>query len=202
MAIAALAIYVGWAAGAFGWRSYAQWRATGDAGFRAVGLRPGSVQWWVRVAFTGAILIGAAGPVAALSGLEPVAALDHPAARIAGTVVAVTGTLATFAAQAAMGASWRIGVDESERTDLVTDGPFALARNPIFTAMIVTAVGLAAMTPNPVSLTGLVLTVAAIELQVRAVEEPYLHRTHGRHYLTYASRVGRFLPRVGRLPNP
>jgi protein-S-isoprenylcysteine O-methyltransferase Ste14 len=33
------------------------------------------------------------------------------------------------------GASWRIGVDPDERTTLVTSGPFAIARNPIFTAM-------------------------------------------------------------------
>jgi ABC-type nickel/cobalt efflux system permease component RcnA len=34
-----------------------------------------------------------------------------------------------------MGASWRIGVDEGERTTPVTTGPFGLVRNPIFAAM-------------------------------------------------------------------
>ena len=37
----------------------------------------------------------------------------------------------------------------------------------------------------------------AIELQVRAVEEPYLEHTHGVTYRTYGSRVGRFLPGLG-----
>jgi protein-S-isoprenylcysteine O-methyltransferase Ste14 len=41
--------------------------------------------------------------------------------------------------------------------------------------------------------------VAALGMQVRYVEEPYLMRTHGRRYLAYASRVGRFVPGLGKL---
>lgn len=118
--------------------------------------------------------------------------------RGSGTILAVLGVADTLAAQTSMGTSWRIGVDENERTALVTTGAFALARNPIFTAMIATAVGLAAMVPNVVSVFGLILTVAVIELQVRAVEEPYLRRLHGDDYLRYAAAVGRFLPGIGR----
>ncbi|MET9817324.1 MULTISPECIES: hypothetical protein [unclassified Streptomyces] len=40
-----------------------------------------------------------------------------------------------------MGASWRVGVDVGERTALITGGPFAYVRNPIFTAMAVTGLG-------------------------------------------------------------
>ncbi|WP_395109748.1 methyltransferase [Actinomadura sp. SCN-SB] len=200
MAPTALIIYLVWAALAFGLRSWMQWRRTGDTGFRGGGLRPGSLQWWARLLFVAALVIGVAGPVAALAGLDPIGLLDHLAVRIAGTVLAAGGTAATLAAQTSMGASWRIGVDDNERTGLVTGGAFALARNPIFTAMIVTAAGLAAMVPNVVSLLGLVLSVAVIQVQVRAVEEPYLLRVHGDAYRAYAARVGRFLPGVGRLP--
>jgi hypothetical protein len=45
----------------------------------------------------------------------------------------------TVIAQFAMAESWRIGVDPNERTPLVTTGAFAMVRNPIFTAMLVTA---------------------------------------------------------------
>ncbi|WP_316043300.1 isoprenylcysteine carboxylmethyltransferase family protein [Actinomadura sp. CNU-125] len=197
--IAALVIYLLWAALAFGLRSIVQWRRTGDTGFRGGGLAEGSVQWWARVLFVGALLIGAAGPIAALAGLPAIAVLDHTAVHTAGVVLAAAGVVATLAAQASMGASWRIGVAEDERTALVTGGAFALARNPIFTAMIATAAGLAAMVPNAIALVGLVVTIVAIEMQVRAVEEPYLLRTHGDAYTDYAGRVGRFLPRLGRL---
>ncbi|MFI0405728.1 methyltransferase family protein [Actinomadura sp. 3N508] len=200
MALTALIIYLVGIATAFGLRSLLQWHRTGDTGFRGGGLAPGSVQWWARIAFVAALLAGLAGPVAALAGLDPVGVLDRPVVRGAGLVLAVLGVAATLAAQTSMGASWRVGVDEDERTALVTSGAFALARNPIFTAMIVTALGLAAMVPNAVSIFGSLLTVAAIELQVRAVEEPYLRRLHGADYDRYAAAVGRFLPGLGRRP--
>ena len=199
MAITALLIYLVWAVLAFGWRSWMQWRRTGDSGFRGGGLAKGTAQWWARVLFVAALLIGATGPVAALAGLPAITVLDHAAVQAAGVVSAVAGVVATLAAQSSMGASWRIGVAEDERTALVTGGAFALVRNPIFTAMIITAAGLAAMVPNAVALAGLVLTIVSIEMQVRAVEEPHLLRTHGDAYAAYAARVGRFLPGIGRL---
>ncbi|NRQ38869.1 isoprenylcysteine carboxylmethyltransferase family protein [Nonomuraea sp. NN258] len=201
MALTALIIYLAWALLAFGLRSWTQWRRTGDAGFRGAGLARGSLQWWARILFAAALIGGLAGPVAGLAGLSPLPGADRPALQAAGTALALLGTAATLAAQTSMGTSWRVGVAENETTDLVTSGAFAFARNPIFTAMIVTAAGLTAMVPNLVSLAALVLAMVSIELQVRAVEEPYLLRVHGTAYQQYASRVGRFLPGIGRLPN-
>jgi protein-S-isoprenylcysteine O-methyltransferase Ste14 len=144
--------------------------------------------------------VGAAAPVLALLDVvEPVAALDVTVVHAVGVVLAVAGIGATFYAQVAMGASWRIGVDPGERTELVTTGPFAFVRNPIFAAMLPTAVGLTLLVPSWVAFVGLVGLVAALELQVRVVEEPYLLRAHGASYAAYAARVGRFVPGVGRL---
>ena len=102
------------------------------------------------------------------------------------------------AAQMGMGDSWRIGVDPAERTGLVTGGIFALVRNPIFTAMLVTALGLTLMVGNVISLTGLAALYAALEVQVRFVEEPYLRTVHGPDYERYTATAGRFLPGLGR----
>lgn len=66
------------------------------------------------------------------------------------------------------GTSWRIGVDPGERTALVTTGVFALARNPIFTAMTVTSLGITLMTPNLISLAATLMLVVSVQLQVRA----------------------------------
>jgi len=51
-----------------------------------------------------------------------------------------------------------------------------------------------------VALTGFVLLVATIELQVRVVEEPYLLTVHGDGYRDYLANVGRFVPCVGTKP--
>ena len=107
-----------------------------------------------------------------------------------------------FVVAIAMGESWRIGVDETATTELVVDGPFALVRNPIFAAMLPASTGLALMVPSWVAGAGLAALVLALELQVRVVEEPYLLRAHGERYASYAARVGRFLPGIGRLRAP
>jgi protein-S-isoprenylcysteine O-methyltransferase Ste14 len=101
-----------------------------------------------------------------------------------------------------MGASWRIGVDPAERTALVTEGVFRLARNPIFTAMVVAQLGVVLMVLTWVSAASLAALVAAVQLQVRTVEEPYLSTVHGPAYTAYAASTGRFVPGVGRLTGP
>ena len=200
MATLALALYAVYLVLAFGLRILIQVRRTGSTGFHGLGGRPGSAEWIAGVGFTVALLVGAAAPLLALLDLvEPVGALDVAAVHIAGLVLAVAGIAATFYAQVAMGASWRIGVDPDERTQLVTTGPFALVRNPIFAAMLPTALGLTLLVPSWVAFAGFAGLALALELQVRAVEEPYLLSAHRDAYATYAARVGRFVPGVGRL---
>lgn len=203
MAVLALVLYGVYLLLAFGLRVLIQLRRTGSTGFHGLGGRPGSAEWIAGVGFTVALLVGAAAPILALLDLvEPIAALDTTAVHVVGLVLAVAGIAATFYAQVAMGASWRIGVDPAERTQLVTSGPFALVRNPIFSAMLPTALGLTMLVPSWVALVGLAGLIAALELQVRVVEEPYLAQVHGSSYSTYAARVGRFVPGVGLLRAP
>lgn len=200
MATLALVLYVVYLLLAFGLRTLIQLRRTGSSGFHGLGGRPGSAEWIAGVGFTLALLLGAAAPVLALAGVvEPVDALDRTAVHAAGLVLAAAGIAATFYAQVAMGTSWRIGVDPGERTELVTGGPFALVRNPIFAAMLPTALGLTLLVPSWVAILGLAGLGVALELQVRVVEEPYLLEAHGETYARYAAHVGRFLPGVGRL---
>jgi len=59
--------------------------------------------------------------------------------------------------------------------------------------------GFALLVPTWLSFGAPLLVALGLELQVRFVEEPYLARTHGEEYRAYASRVGRFVPRLGRL---
>ena len=200
MAELAIAFYVAYLALAFGLRSFVQWRSTGSSGFVGLAGRPLSAEWLAGVLFAVALVLGAAAPVLALADvLEPIGALDTEALHVAGTVLALLGIAATLYAQISMGNSWRIGVDSSERTELVTNGPFALVRNPIFSAMIPTALGLTLMVPSALAIVGFIALIVALELQVRIVEEPYLLRAQGAAYGTYAAQTGRFVPGVGTL---
>lgn len=197
----ALALYLLYLCLAFGLRTVIQLRRTGTTGFHGLGGRPGSPEWLAGVGFTLALALGFAAPVLDLADvLEPIRALDARGLQLVGAAIAVVGIAATFFAQVAMGTSWRIGVDPDERTRLVTSGPFELVRNPIFAAMLPTALGLTLLVPNWAAIVGLIGLLVALELQVRVVEEPYLLKTHGAEYAAYAARVGRFVPGIGRLP--
>lgn len=199
MPYAALAGYVVFAALAFGWRSWIQWQRTGSTGYRGLSGRPGSVEWWGGLLFAVAIVLT---PLAALlqarGALAPLIEMRASTALALGGALYLAGLAGTLWSQLAMGTSWRIGVDESERTTLVTRGPYGVVRNPIFTFMVLGLAGLAVLVPNALSIAALAVLVAAIEIQVKAVEEPYLERAHGDDYRRYRAATWRFVPGVGR----
>jgi protein-S-isoprenylcysteine O-methyltransferase Ste14 len=195
---AALALYLVGLVLAFGVRTWLQVRRTGTSGFRGISGRPGSLAWWGGVLFPAAVLLGLAAPVLVLTGATPrIGALAHPVVAAAGLVLGIVGLVVMLLAQSAMGASWRIGVDESERTDLVTAGLFRWIRNPIFTGMAAVSAGVVLMAPSLIAVLALICLIAAIQIQVRVVEEPYLRRIHGDPYIRYTASAGRFLPGIG-----
>lgn len=175
-------------------RARVQRRRTGDSGVR----RPVSVeQWAARLTFAAGLLAtGAAGPVVEFGGGAPLEALDRTALRRIGLGLAAAGVAAVFAAQQAMGDSWRTTVAPHEQPALVTTGPFRHIRNPIYTAVMAMAGGFTLAVPNPVSLAGFTMVVVGSHWQVRRIEEPYLLRTHPQTYPAYAQCVGRFFPRA------
>jgi protein-S-isoprenylcysteine O-methyltransferase Ste14 len=199
----ALVSYVLFLLLAFVWRGWLQWRRTGDHGYRGFSGHVGSMEW-----FGGAALLF--GGIASF--FAPVVELCAPGAlptwpvsdsvRIVGFALMLLGGAFTLVAQVTMGASWRVGVDPSEATTLVTAGPFGWCRNPIFAAMLTSLLGLALAVPNVAAWLGFAAALAGIEIHVRVVEEPHLSRLHGERYRDYAARTGRFLPGVGRLARP
>jgi protein-S-isoprenylcysteine O-methyltransferase Ste14 len=181
-------------------RALLQLRRTGSTGIAGPSGPPGSIEWTGGLLFVVALALGvAAGLLDLWDVVDPIAALDTTAVHVAGLILFALGLGGTIAAQLAMGRSWRVGVNETERTELVTGGPFKLVRNPIYSAMVPAVAGLTLLVPSVVALLGLALLVAAFEIQVRLVEEPHLLRAHGDAYAAYAQRVGRFVPVLGRL---
>ena len=160
-----------------GVRSWVQRRRTGCTGFVGISGTPADAGWWGGALFVAAVVLGPAGPLLAATGVTPV---DPPAAlQATGLALALAGLAGTLAGQTGMGASWRIGVDPAERTALVTTGVFARVRNPIFSAMVAAQLGMLLLVPTWVSALALAALVAAVLLQVRVVEEPYLRALHG-----------------------
>jgi protein-S-isoprenylcysteine O-methyltransferase Ste14 len=199
MSLVALLLYATGLTAAFGLRTWLHLRRTGSSGFHGISGRPGSLRWWAGISFVGAVVLGVAALVlAALGVLPPGRGALVGVLAVGGLVVAVAGLAVVLAAQSDMGSSWRIGVEESERTELVSGGLFRVVRNPVFSGMLAAQAGITAMVPTWLSLAALAWLVAAVELQVRLIEEPYLLTVHGAAYRRYAGEVGRFVPLVGR----
>ncbi len=199
MAAAALILMFAYLLLAFGLRVAVALRTTGATGISSLRGAP-RIELIGGSMFLAALVLGTINPALALAdAVEPWEALDTTTAHLAGFALTTIGIVGTFAAQIAMGSSWRIGVDPAERTSLVTGGVFRLCRNPIYTFMVIAWIGFALLVPTWVALAAGALLVAGLQIQVRLVEEPHLLRTHGEPYLRYARRVGRFVPGLGRL---
>lgn len=183
---------------AFVVRTVVQLRRTGSTGFRALSKSHSGPERAAVLLLTAGGAMSIAGALVAGS-LPDVALLEHGAVTVAGAALALAALGLIVWAQFAMGASWRIGVDQSEVTELVTGGPFSVIRNPIFSGMLLFWAGVALVVPNVVTLLAPIVAFAGIEMQVRMVEEPYLLRTHGEAYRRYGERTGRLLPGLGAI---
>lgn len=179
-----------------------QWRWTGASGFAGIDRGPTSTNSTVTlvlcVGIAGAACVVCAPILAIRPTLEVAQIITPVSVQVLGVLLVLAGMTGTLWAQFAMGRAWRIGQNPAERTELVTGGPFRWIRNPIFTAVIIFAAGIGLLLPNMISLIGVLLVAAAIELQVRTIEEPHLRRLHAEAYATWAAHTGRFLPYVGR----
>ncbi|MGV3657713.1 MAG: methyltransferase family protein [Chitinophagaceae bacterium] len=124
--------------------------------------------------------------------LVPLAYFESEGFRIAGLALIHVSLVWLVAAQYQMQQSWRIGIDENNKTALVTGGLFSLSRNPVFLGMILSVLGLFLILPNTLMLMVLITTYIVIQIQIR-LEEQFLTQLHGVAYSRYRQRVRRMI---------
>lgn len=78
-------------------------------------------------------------------------------------------------------------------TALVTTGPFALSRNPLYVSMTVLYVGIAVAARSVWALALLIAVLVVVRWGIIAREERYLERKFGDEYRRYKARVRRWL---------
>ena len=91
--------------------------------------------------------------------------------------------------------SWRAGVSETDKTELITNGIYQISRNPAFLGFDLVYIGILLMF---FQWGLLVLSVAAMvmfHLQIVKVEEFFLLQTFGKDYMDYKRKVLRYFGR-------
>tara|TARA_R110002051_G_scaffold18367_3_gene53108 strand:- start:272 stop:547 length:276 start_codon:yes stop_codon:yes gene_type:complete len=91
-----------------------------------------------------------------------------------------------------MSTSWRIGIDEDNKTKLVTNGMFSISRNPIFLGIMIANIGLFLIIPNAFTLLIISLSTISVNTQIR-LEEEFLKQEFENDYFKYAKKVKRWL---------
>jgi protein-S-isoprenylcysteine O-methyltransferase Ste14 len=118
--------------------------------------------------------------------------LEHPVLIKIGWGLLILSLILVWIAQSQMANSWRIGIDEKNKTKLVTSGMFAISRNPIFLGIMIANVGLFLVIPNAFTLLIVSLSTISINTQIR-LEEEFLKREFGAEYEDYLKKVRRWI---------
>ena len=117
--------------------------------------------------------------------------LEHDNLKYIGWGLLVLSLILVWVAQSHMANSWRIGIDEKNKTELVTSGLFSISRNPIFLGIMIANVGLLLIIPNAFTLLIISLSTISINTQIR-LEEEFLKSSHGEKYQDYLNQVRRW----------
>ena len=117
-------------------------------------------------------------------------------ARFTGLCVGLLGDGIFALSVLCMKDSWRAGIPDRDRTELVTDGIYAFSRNPAFLGFDLQYIGVLLMFCNLLTAAFTVFAIVMLHLQILQ-EERYLTAAFGEPYLDYRQRVFRYLGRRG-----
>lgn len=116
---------------------------------------------------------------------------------IASMVFVGAGIVLGMVAGARLGGSLTPSPIPKESGELATSGVYRLVRHPIYSALLLVSLGLAIRGASVWHVVVLLALVLLLQVKARAEEAMLLEKYQG--YASYAARVGRFLPGVGRI---
>lgn len=116
--------------------------------------------------------------------------------QIAGVVLAWVGSPLIIWARVCLGRYWSGVVALKQDHRLIQSGPYRLVRHPLYTGIIVAAIGWCLVVPTWCSLLGALSLTACFERRAHK-EDALLAREFGAEFEAYRGRTGRLVPRVG-----
>ena len=115
-------------------------------------------------------------------------------ARFTGFLIGIIGDAIFLISVLCMKDSWRAGIPDKDKTELVTTGIYRYSRNPAFLGFDLQYVGVLLMYGNLLTLAFSLFAMVMLHLQILQ-EERYLTNVFGAPYQAYRSHVCRYLGR-------
>lgn len=134
-------------------------------------------------------------PIAEVISILLNASISPTWAKWVGTAIAIIGTAIFICSVLTMQDSWRAGVSETDKTELVTTGIYKISRNPAFLGFDLVYIGIVMMFFNWILFALSAFAALMFHLQIVNVEEDFLLSTFGQEYINYRSKVNRYLGR-------
>lgn len=120
-----------------------------------------------------------------------VAVLASGAAMPVALTLLAASVLLSAASLIGMRDSWRVGVLEDQRTELIEGGIYRFSRNPYFLSYLVMFAGYAVLLQNWMLLIGWFIAFGFVHAMVLK-EEQHLSALHGEAYRQYMKRTPRY----------
>lgn len=112
-----------------------------------------------------------------------------------GAAITAGGLLFSVWARRHLGANWSQSVTLKEGHELITSGPYALVRHPIYTGLLLGFVGCAVARGEWRGLLAVALVGGVLWRKLR-LEEKWMREQFGEPYEDYSRRVAALLPHV------
>ncbi len=110
-----------------------------------------------------------------------------------GAALAVTGLLFAVWAREHLGRNWSSSVTIKQGHELITTGPYAVVRHPIYTGILAGFLGMAIAISQVRGLIVVALVLFVFWLKLR-IEEEWMRSQFGETYATYARNTAALLP--------
>jgi protein-S-isoprenylcysteine O-methyltransferase Ste14 len=88
--------------------------------------------------------------------------------------------------------SWRVGILENQKTELVTSGIYSITRNPYFVSYFIMFIAYTVILQNLILMGFSIIGIAFVHKMILK-EEEYLSSVHGDEYFLYKKKIPRYL---------
>ena len=112
-----------------------------------------------------------------------------------GAAITAVGLLFSIRARCYLGSNWSQAVTVKENHELITSGPYALVRHPIYSGLLLGFLGSAVARGEWRGLLAVALIFIPLWFKLR-LEEAWMRKKFGETYETYSRRVAALIPFV------